>query len=117
MACYEEVLPATKSSKHSGIRWTPAEADYEPVAGTLVIDTDRSRVEYVVHEFPTGWLGRGFQLLKLTEGTDKAEESYSVFCSQRGGPEADSCECKGFAYHGTCKHVAALRALLANDWI
>src|SRR4051812_30625061 len=112
---YTELLPASKSSKHSGIRWTPAEGDYNPVAGTLVIDTDRARVEYLVTEFVPGWDGRAFVLEKIGAGTDKEAENYACFVARNG--QDRSCECKGFLRTGGCKHLASLAALLANGWL
>jgi hypothetical protein len=112
---YVELLPATASSKHSGIRWTPSADEFGPTAGTLVIDVDRSRSVYVLSEFPTGWDGRGFHFEKVTAGTDKDEDSYDVFVSRNG--QDHLCGCRGFCRHGHCKHVSSVLALLENDWL
>ena len=119
MPVYEEKLPPTKSSPHSGIKWTPAESDYSPVCGVLTIQTKRCDCVYLVEEFPTAWRGRGFHLSKIEgEGSDKTQESYDVFASA-DGPAADSCDCAGSTYRPgePCKHRAAVRALLENSWL
>jgi hypothetical protein len=112
MPLYHEILPATKSSPHNAIRWSPAEADYSPVCGVLTIQTRRDSGEYLITEFPVAWRGRGFTVARIGAGP----ESYDVFMSQQG-PDADSCDCAGATYAGKCKHMAGLRALLANQWI
>jgi hypothetical protein len=117
MTTFTEVLPERKASKHSAINWTPAEGnDFAPLAGVLVIHTDRASVTYGVAEFPTDFAGRGCTLAKVTTGTDPESESYSVFCG-RSPFTGDQCCCKGFTYNRTCKHVDAVRALLANGWL
>lgn len=111
-----EVLPATKSSKNTAIRWTPnPDGDFDPVAGALVIESKRSTDLYAVIEFPCSW-GRGFTLAKKTKGTDETESSYNLCCSPHGA-EHDSCDCKGNVATGGCKHRAAIRALIANGWL
>jgi hypothetical protein len=120
MTTLTEVLPERKASRRGAINWTPAPGGAagapNPVAGVLTVHTDRASVAYAVAEFPTDWPGRGVRLRKLTAGTDPAAESYSVFCSSRT-PAADRCDCRGFAYAGHCKHVDAVRALVANAWL
>ena len=60
--------------------------------------------------------GRAFRFEKLTPGTDDEESAYSVFVADERG--RDCCDCKGFARHGHCKHVSAVRdGLLFNEWI
>lgn len=112
MPTFIEALPATKSSKHSGIRWTPAETT---AGGIITILTDRSATEYAVVPFPA-YGGRGFHLAKITPGTDAEAESYDVFCEAMD-PAFDTCECKGFLHRGTCKHRDACRALIENRWL
>lgn len=115
MTTFFEALPERKSSKHGAIQWVPAEVG-SPVAGQLLIDTKRARVVYSVAEFPTDWAGRAFHLVKVTEGTDAESESYCVFCGS--GPQpGDQCDCKGWTYSKTCKHVDACRALIENQWL
>jgi hypothetical protein len=109
-----ELLPATRSSKHNGITWEPAEA---PGTGTLTVDTARSRVVYAVAEFPTNWDGRAFTFSKLDPETDPESDAYDVFVGP--DPRACRCDCKGFAFGRgrPCKHVEAVRALLDNRWV
>src|SRR5262245_9454094 len=65
--------------------------------------TDR----YAVEPLPCDH-GRAFRVLKLTDDRGDAVP-YDVFLSRL----ADSCECLGFLRHRHCRHVEALRALLA----
>lgn len=108
-------LPVTLSSKRSAIAWLPSGDDMSPVAGLLTIQTDRVSVQYRVTEFPTDWQGRGFHLMKTDDGSDPAEDSYSVFAPKCGAGHI--CECKGFLFAGKCKHVAAVAALIENGWL
>lgn len=120
MATLTDLLPADKAGRKT-VRWTPADGDVLldglPLAGTLAVEGKRKgdEAEYLVTEFPTTW-GRGFQLQKVSGGTDAEAEGYSVLCS-KDGPQADSCECRGSLRHGHCKHVAAVRTLIANGWL
>jgi hypothetical protein len=116
-ATFTEVLPERKASKHSAMEWTPNDSgEFAPVAGVLVVHTERATVKYAVAELPSHGAGRVFGLAKLTEGTDAESEAYTVFCSKRS-QDADACTCKGWSYKHTCKHRDAARALLANGWI
>ena len=115
MQVYTELLPETKSSRRSAINWTPSADEFAPVAGELVIHTDRASATYRVTEFTTGWDGRGFVLVKLAGGTDPAEEAYSVFCGRNR--QDVECSCKGFARHGHCKHIDSCLALITNGWL
>jgi len=108
----EIIAPAT-SRKPLEITWSPAERDYEPVAGTLTIRSGQRRAEYLVSEFAAGWPGRAFHLEKVRGGTDPEESGYAVFVGNAGA--GSSCDCKGFARYQGCKHLAAITALvLAN---
>ena len=80
------------------------------MAGVLTIKSKRIYTSYRVTEFPTDWQGRGFHLGKVTEGSDKTEESYSCFVGRNG--QDKMCECKGFTFAGHCKHLASLTALI-----
>jgi hypothetical protein len=59
---------------------------------------------YYVREIPTP-LGRGFSLRKVA-----GNEDYSVLVAGR----ESTCRCRGFCYHGHCRHVSALSALVAR---
>jgi hypothetical protein len=117
MTTFTEVLPVRKSSKSSAIKFTKAtDNDFSPVAGFLTIDTDNSRGEFRVEEFPTGDSARGFILHKLTPGTDKATEFYSIRCRAEL-PSITGCDCKGFTRFFHCKHADAVNACVANGWL
>jgi hypothetical protein len=106
---FTEILPATKTSPNNGIRW-------EPASGRLEILTGRKSDAYRVAEFPADG-GRGFRFTKLTPGTDRDVDAYSVFCATPGTGLHDSCECRGFLRHGQCKHLAAVRAIEENRFL
>lgn len=117
MPVYTEVLPERKSSRHSAINWKPVQDDAAPhLAGVLTIHTDNASAVYLVSEFPTGWTGRGFTVRKATAGTDPTAESYSVYYP-KSGPIAASCDCRGHERFLHCKHVDAVVALVANEWL
>jgi hypothetical protein len=116
LVTYCEALPATKSSPHNAIKWTPnVDGHFSPVVGALLIESKRSTDLYFVIEFPCNW-GRGFTLAKKTRGTDHTEASYNL-CVSPHGEAHDSCDCKGSTATGGCKHRAALRALISNGWL
>lgn len=114
-------LPQTKTCRASHIEWQPVEdAEFPFVVGMLTINSVprikvKASVQYVVAEIASNYPGREFHLAKVTSGTDPDAESYSVFCSRSG--TADNCNCKGFVYSGGCKHAAACRELIANEWL
>jgi hypothetical protein len=115
MQVYTEILPETKSSKHTGIRWTPSGTT--PAAGLLVIQSKRTHCEYLVVETPGRYPVRSFLFAKsdATPGSDGAESSYTVSVGVAGSP--CSCTCRGFLRHGHCKHVEAAVAILDNGWM
>ena len=100
-----EILPATKSSPHNALRFTPE-------TGLLAVDTKRTTSRYRVYEFPEQDGGRAFRFQVLDGGTDPEARSYDVFC----GVSHASCECKGYLRHNRCKHIDAAQALIANNW-
>lgn len=104
-------LPARKSSKNSTVDFVPCLNDYTCVAGVATIATDRSACAYVVEETPDDVPGvRAFVLSKLgSDGTDDTASFYHV----RTRP--DACSCKGFRYKFTCKHIDAVRVLIAAN--
>jgi hypothetical protein len=106
MTTYTDLLPATKSDpKGAGIDFTPAGG-----GGLLVVKQKRVYAAYAVSEFATGWDGRAFALVKLTEGSDPTEERYHCFLARNG--QDRRCDCKGFVYAGHCKHLSALATLI-----
>ena len=82
--------------------------------GVLTIDVKRNACEYAVVEMKTPWRGRAFVLAKIDCGTDEDVTAYEVFCGSR---EETSCDCRGFTRWSGCKHVSAMKALIANHWI
>jgi hypothetical protein len=106
---FYELLPETRSEKHGALTWEPAADNAtSPVAGVLILTGKRCHCRYKVSEFPAD-AGRGFLLVKLDEGSDKAEESYSVLIGPAG---SHICPCKGFSRFGHCKHTSSLVALI-----
>ena len=117
MPTFTELLPATLSSKHAGIRWTPDAHAARGTVGTLVIQNERDHAEYRVEEFRAEWRGRAFRLTKTAGGTDAEAEGYDVFVSD-AGPAGHICECRGFLrWRRNCKHIEAVLALAANGWL
>ncbi len=110
-----EMLPATKSSKHSNITWTASSE--RAGCGHLVISVDRIRVEYLVCEFGSPWPGRSWHFAKVTPGSDKTSAAEDVFIGRNG--QDRQCSCRGYAYGkgAPCKHVCAALALLENGWV
>jgi len=111
---FSDNLTTTKSQTDRSIFFQPSETSPTP-AGVLSISTGKTWAQYAVVPFPA-YGGRGFHMAKLTPGTDKEAESYDVFCDWTD-PACDSCECKGWLYHGTCKHRDAACALIENGWL
>jgi hypothetical protein len=78
----------------------------------------RDRDVYRVGEIPAAG-GRAFLLYRGVEAVETDpdhDERYGVFIAYCG-ETSDLCECKGHAAHGRCKHVDALKALLAAGHI
>lgn len=108
---YVNKLPATKSSRHNRIAFTPSST--APVAaGVLVISNDRTAQEYALVETETDWTGRAFALVKI-DGGDSEPETYAVFC----GKSENRCDCRGFTRWSNCKHILAVRQLIADGEI
>ena len=110
MTTYTEVLPGTKTSPHRAVTWTPCGCG----CGVLTVSDRRTHTRYAVCEVAVGkgFSGRAFRLTKAG-----GAEHYTA---RVGGHESDhDCDCPGHAYGRgkACKHVAAVRALLANDWL
>ena len=116
MATFTELLPERKSSKRSVCKFATSADEYGPTAGLLTIETDRAGCVYRVEEFPTGWDGRGFRLVKVAGGTDGAADNYACFVARNG--QDRQCECRGFLrWGGSCKHLDALMACIGNGWL
>lgn len=112
-ATLTEVLPPTKTSPSSAIRFIPGDI---PGTGTLEIQDKRTVTRYAAFEFPCGFDGRAVRLVKFdgTPGSDADADAYAVFVGRAGDHR---CDCKGHSYTGHCKHVAAVKALLDNGWL
>lgn len=117
MTVYHEVLPATKSSPHTAIRWTPSTTT--PRAGLLVIQRKRIDCCYLVIELEARPPVRSFLFAKSAEtpGSDPTESSYTVSVGVAGSPVA--CTCKGFTYGRgkNCVHVEAAVAVMDAGWL
>jgi hypothetical protein len=83
----------------------PPRTEVEYDVPVLAIRKGHSEDLYDVAEFPTGWDGRAFQLVK-----DSDRSVYDVFVSRNG--QDDRCDCTGHLQHGRCKHVDSLQALI-----
>jgi hypothetical protein len=66
---------------------------------------------YWISELPTAIPGRAFHLTRFGHTGDDADGDYRVLVGSN--PADTSCECKGWAYRGRCKHTAGLAALVA----
>jgi hypothetical protein len=72
--------------------------------GVFRVSVGRTTTFYAVHEVPCFIGGRGFAVHRLGLGT--------LYHVRVGRPADCSCECKGFLYHGYCRHVLGLQALV-----
>jgi hypothetical protein len=105
---YQEALPETKSSRRNFVHFTPGQR-------TLLIEQDRHRDEYHISRIPAEG-GQAWRFNILGRVPPAEPNHYDVFVADRTDLH-DSCECLGFLRHGHCKHTAALRALLENQWV
>lgn len=106
-----ELLPSRKSYKPGAcFRWHTA-------SRILTTTTDlKTEQRYWLTEYPVDDVdSRDFVLQKLDDGTDPESDSYTVFLADAQG--FDSCDCRGQLRWGHCKHVDAVRAILANGWL
>lgn len=60
-----------------------------------------------------GFDGDGFRLEKLSGGTDPNDRQHDVIVSA-DDPTIHFCTCRGYSRHRHCKHVAAMRAVMAR---
>lgn len=107
-ATFTETLAPTKTSTHRACTWTPAAAG----VGVLTVTDKRSHTRYAVVELPVAgeFAGRAFKLTKA---------GGEVYCVRVNGERDSTCDCAGFTYARgrACKHIDAIDALLANDWM
>lgn len=110
MLTYTDLLPPSKSETHGAFTWTPATDNAtSPVAGTLTLTGKRSWCRYHVSESPADMPGRAFVLVKVDAGSDETQGHYNCFMGKHG---EQICECRGWAYSGACKHLAAIASLI-----
>lgn len=89
-------------------------------AGVIEITIGKDENVYAVRPMPSDF-GAAFRLIKgeLVEVPEeetlrlRAAEQYDVCLN---GPQS-TCECKGFLYHGHCKHVDGLTTLRQRNLI
>jgi len=84
----------------------------EPTNGVraLALTKDGITTGYFLRVIPTDF-GRGFELTKFdTEDAADGEKVYHVHLDAELG---DSCTCKGFIHRDKCKHVDAVKTLVA----
>ncbi len=123
MTLFTDKLPPTKTEPHSGFTlflFTPDPcADFDHMVGTLLIESPKRRTEFGVSEFTVPH-GRGFLLEKLCGAIgdeSPMENRYAVTCDRDG--RRASCECKGwrFGKGRDCRHIAAVRGCIENQWL
>jgi hypothetical protein len=71
--------------------------------GAFAITAGGRTTNYTFREIPCAIGGRGFAVHRLGLGT--------LYHVRVGRPYDCSCECKGFLYHGYCRHILGLLAL------
>jgi hypothetical protein len=72
--------------------------------GVFCVTDGDSSAFYTLCEIPCEIGGRGFAVHRLGLG--------NLYHVRIGAVEDCSCECKGFLYHGYCRHVLGLLALV-----
>lgn len=113
-AVLESRLPARKSTPNgAGLFYCPRTRLLELATARQVARVYRLSELKVDRQH---FFGRGFQLDKVTTGTDPEAELYTVLISDRG-PAHDSCHCKGFLRWGSCSHCDGLRVVIAAGWV
>lgn len=112
MTTFTDSIQGCKTSPTRTIWWTPHPAEAGcPCEGILEVESKQGTTAYRVTEFWTSWDGRAFTL-------DKEEgETYFAFVAANGTDHR--CDCPGHTYgHGQpCRHLLALRVVLANGWL
>jgi hypothetical protein len=113
MDILSNALPACKSYAVRG--WHFVRSVAAPALGTLTITQGANTKDiatYRVVECPgVSAPARGFRLAKVAGGTDREAGNYDVLIDPAGH---DACECRGYLRHGRCKHLDAVRDLLAD---
>src|SRR5262245_5136440 len=96
--------PAVKSKKARTIGWT---CRVGVDSGLIsIVEGDRAETYRI---FPVECRdGRAFEMQKVDP---ELSEPYRVCLGDIEGP---SCECKGFKYHGRCRHIQGLQAMQAR---
>ena len=117
----EAELPPTASYGHRSLSWRLDEVP--EFGGSLEIRCGRKGTRYTVHELAADG-GRGFEVNKIGE-----DATYHVLLADDG---SHRCDCLGHEsaaseraanrsgeVHDTagCRHLDAIRVLVANDWI
>jgi SWIM zinc finger len=74
--------------------------------GVIRLTVAKKAADYFLTLIPADF-GRGFKVEKV--GIDCRESAYAVNIDG----DKRSCECKGFASHGHCKHADGIAALIA----
>lgn len=120
MMLFIDRLPDTKSETGRGFQFWKFDTDHsiscDSPVGMLSLESPGKRCEFLVEEFPVP-MGRGFQLSKMCGAIgkhDTEETGYAVFVCRRGKA---SCECKGYARWGKCKHAEAIASCLEQGWL
>jgi len=72
--------------------------------GIFCVTTARESAFYTLREIPCAIGGRGFTVHRLGLG--------NLYHVRVGQPEDCSCECQGFVYRGSCRHILGLLALI-----
>ena len=96
-----EPAPAPAKPKRT-IRLVRAPAD--DGVGVFSISVGANTVHYTLREIRCDIGGRGFAVHRLGLGP--------LYHVRVGRPYDCSCECKGFLYHGYCRHILGLLALI-----
>lgn len=117
MATMTEIIDGCKSSPRRTVRWTPATDPDGHAAGLLEVHAAGRATRYAVVELVAGkgfapLGGRAFRLEKDTG------EVYDVFLPA-AAHEHHTCDCAAGCYGkvAECRHVAAVKAVLANGWL